>query len=79
MDPVKPGWKTTEFWVTVVAQILGIMALSGVITPEASGEMAGAVEQVTGGVMVLISQISYAIARAKAKGDDVQARALIKR
>ena len=30
---VKPGWKTTEFWLSVVAMLLGVLVSSGVLTP----------------------------------------------
>ncbi len=28
---VKPGWKTTEFWVSIVAQITTVLVLIGVL------------------------------------------------
>lgn len=31
---VKPGWQTTEFWITVVITILGALELAGVIGTE---------------------------------------------
>lgn len=34
MDNVKPGFKSTEFWVTVSVQVVAILALFGLFTPE---------------------------------------------
>lgn len=36
MDNTKPGVKTTEFWVTIITQITGMLAVFGVISPEQS-------------------------------------------
>lgn len=30
----KPGVKTSEFWVTAVTQIIGVLAVSGIFTPQ---------------------------------------------
>jgi hypothetical protein len=29
---MKPGWQTTEFWTTILGQILALLALTGVIS-----------------------------------------------
>jgi len=34
MNEVKPGIKTTEFYMTLVTQIMGLLAVLGVISPE---------------------------------------------
>ncbi|MCP4703268.1 MAG: hypothetical protein GY865_01560 [candidate division Zixibacteria bacterium] len=33
---IKPGYKTTEFWVTVGIQIVGLLVLLGVLSPESA-------------------------------------------
>ena len=33
---MKDGWKTSEFWVTLIVQITGILVLTGVIDPAQS-------------------------------------------
>jgi heme A synthase len=30
-DSLKPGWKTTEFWSTVLAQVFALLALLGLV------------------------------------------------
>jgi hypothetical protein len=56
-----PGYKTTEFWLTLVSLILGALLTSGAI---ADGSLAS---QVIGGAMVVLTQLGYAKARADAK------------
>lgn len=34
MDEIKPGFKTSEFWVTVGVQVVAMLALFGIFTPE---------------------------------------------
>lgn len=36
---MKPGWQTTEFWVTLVIQLMGILVLTGVYDPQIAGEV----------------------------------------
>jgi hypothetical protein len=36
--PVKPGYKTTEFWISVTAAVAGALAASGVFPSESAGE-----------------------------------------
>ena len=31
---IRPGYRSTEFWVTVGVQVVGILALFGIFTPE---------------------------------------------
>lgn len=71
---MKPGFKTTEFWVTLLVQALGILALTGVLTPEMSatiGEqgqiVVEAIGQIAGALMAAISATGYAKARGEAK------------
>ena len=41
---MKPGYKTTEFWLTVIAQILAVAVLFGVVTAEQVDTLNGAIE-----------------------------------
>ena len=64
---VKPGWKTTEFWLSIVTAVLGIVVMLGYITPEQSTTLGTAISSIVGGVMTVISTIGYALSRAKTK------------
>jgi len=55
------GYKTTEFWLSFAAMILGALMASGVIV---EGSMAA---QIIGGVMAILAQLGYTSSRTKVK------------
>jgi hypothetical protein len=57
----KPGYKTTEFWLSVLACLLGLLMASGAI---GDATMAA---QIIGGVLALLSQLGYTASRTKVK------------
>ena len=57
----KPGFKSTEFWLSTAATILGIALASGLI-PEG-----GQVGQIIGGVLALLANLGYTASRTKVK------------
>lgn len=77
MTDMKPGVKTTEFWMTMIIQVLGILVMTGTVSPEqskviqgAAGQFPGLLEQMNvlvGGVMSLVSGVFYAFGRSKVK------------
>ena len=64
---MKPGWKTTEFWLTLITQILGLLQLTGVIKPEEAGPLSQGTGQIIGGLMTVGPAIGYAVSRGIAK------------
>lgn len=56
-----PGYKTTEFWLSTIALILGVVMASGAVN---EGTMAS---QIIGGAMAILAQLGYTAARAKIK------------
>jgi len=58
---ISPGYKTTEFWLTVLVTVCGAIMASGAL-PE--GSLVG---QIIGGVMVILGQLGYTAARAQVK------------
>ena len=58
---VRPGYKTTEFWLSTVATVCGILMASGVIV---EGSQAATI---VGGILAALSTIGYSAARAKDK------------
>ena len=73
---MKPGYKTTEFWVTLITQILGILQMFGVIKPEEAVGLTQGTGQIVGGVMTVAPAIGYAISRGRAKQKATQALVL---
>jgi hypothetical protein len=64
---MKSKWMEREFLLTLVSQILGILMLTGVVTPDQGQVLGDASGQIIGGVMAVISGGSYAISRGLAK------------
>ena len=65
--PIKPGWKTTEFWVTILIQVIGFAAILGYITPEQQGAMGDAITQIAGAVSMVAAAFGYSLSRGIAK------------
>ncbi len=61
---MKPGYKTTEFWFSAVAALLGIAFASGAI---AEG---GSIDKVMGLAATVLSGLGYAVSRGAAKLND---------
>ena len=59
--PPKPGIQTTEFWLSSVATLLGVVMASGAIHD------GGIVAQIIGGVLSVLAALGYTAARAKVK------------
>jgi hypothetical protein len=66
VDP-KPGTKTTEFWLTIIAQLIGIAALFGWFTPEQAAGLREHIPAIAGGVIQVFSIFGYSISRGIAK------------
>ena len=58
--PVKPGYKTTEFWLKLIAMALSALFASGALTNSTAVQIAGIVATILGA-------IGYTVARTMAK------------
>jgi len=69
---MKAGYKTTEFWLTVFAQLLGIAVLFGVVTAEQVDSLNGAIETaikaIVGLWVAVAPLLEYIKSRAELKG-----------
>lgn len=63
----KPGYKTTEFWMTIAANIVGILILTGVFTPVAAAAYLVLAEKICGILIMGIPLGFYIVSRVKAK------------
>lgn len=59
--PVKPGWKTTEFWATAAVSIIGLLMTSGVIQSGSSWDKA------IGLAAAALASMGYSASRATVK------------
>ncbi len=60
MEP-KPGYKTTEFWFSVIAALVGLLFASGAISTGSQ------LDQVLGLIATILSALGYSVARGIAK------------
>jgi len=61
----KPGYKTTEFWLTTVCSICGLLFASGLVSPEGTDAGSKAVALVAS----VLAAMGYTVSRAKVKAD----------
>ena len=60
---MKPGWKTTEFWLTVVVALASLLWGADVLDPEAGGTA----NKVFGLVVSGLAAVGYTVSRGLAK------------
>ena len=65
-DP-KPGWQSTEFWLTLGAQVVGMLLTLGIVNVEAADQLQAGLDQMIGGVVQLVSLAFYTSSRSKVK------------
>ena len=65
---MKPGWKTTEFYMKAAAVVVGLVLASGIFEPEScSGNWCGVVLRVAGLVAATLGSFGYTYVRNKSK------------
>jgi len=65
----KEGYKTTEFWVTIITLLIGIAATTGVITGDQTNALSDAVVQLGGIIAMVGAAFGYNLSRGVAKRD----------
>lgn len=64
----KPGWKTTEFWLSLAATLVGAVLASGAVSNDI-------VLQILGGLSSVLAALGYSAARTVVKGNEAKAKA----
>jgi hypothetical protein len=62
-EPIKPGTKTTEFWVTIGTVVVGLLATTGIISPGGNDELIKALTTIIGGVATIVPAALYIYSR----------------
>ena len=65
--PVKPGWQSTEFWVTIVTSLISVLAAGGYISPADAETATGGATQIAGLIGLVVAQVGYSVSRGNAK------------
>lgn len=66
----RPGWKTTEFWLSALASIVGLLMASGIV---GDGSI---VAQALGMIATALASAGYAGSRGLTKGSEAKANAI---
>ena len=61
---MKPGYKTSEFWLSTIATIVGLVMASGILDTVAETHWS---VRVVGGVVAVLAALGYTSSRAKIK------------
>ncbi len=64
MNETKPGYKTTEFWLSLLATLLGFLLASGVMDTVPADSW---IAKLIGGVVAVLATLGYSASRAKVK------------
>lgn len=73
---MKPGYKTTEFWLTFAAVIGGLVMASGAFEPAScSASWCGGVLSILGLILSALGAMGYTFNRSKLKSFDTIAKA----
>ena len=64
---MKPGYKTTEFWVTLIAKVVSLLVILGVFTPEQASVTMKVVILLGGITGMVASAFGYSLSRGAAK------------
>lgn len=71
MNPVKPGVKSSEFYVTLVNGVVGLLIMTGVVTTDQGDTLGQAIVAVIGGLMIIIPTSIYIWSRLVLKKEVV--------
>ncbi|MBC8395336.1 MAG: hypothetical protein H8E05_01450 [Bacteroidetes bacterium] len=62
-NDIKPGWKTTEFWITICVTLASLLWGADVLNPEG----AGTANKIFGFAVAALSGLGYTVSRGLAK------------
>jgi len=79
MADVKPGYKTSEFIITIVTACAGIGVVAGLITQDMAGVLSensqvivGAVEKIVGAAIAIVPVFKYIWSRTVTKAEVIE-------
>lgn len=70
----RPGLRTTEFWVTGAANVVGLLVLAGVVNPEDVSGINEAVAQIASAVAIGITNVGYILGRTLVKKEEIRTK-----
>jgi predicted transcriptional regulator len=75
---MKPFWKTSEFWTTLITNVVGMSVLCGAINTQEGEEIGNALKSIAGAVISLVTTMGYIRSRTELKKTQMEAVASLK-
>ena len=72
---MKSGFKTSEFYVTLVSTLVSLLVMAGVVEPSYQSELTDLVVQAIGGIVALGSVLGYLLSRTELKKEEMRLQA----
>lgn len=66
---IKPGWKTTEFWLALITPIVSILVTLGVIGQEQAEQLIKGSNLIVQGIFTAAPAVAYVLGRAWVKAN----------
>lgn len=74
---MKPAWQTSEFWVALATNIVGVIALMGYLSQDQANAIVDAVSRVSGALLSLATTFGWIRARIMLRREVVAALAQV--
>ena len=64
---MKKSWQTSEFWVTLITNVVGVAVLCGAINAETGQELGNALKSIAGAIISIATTLGYIKSRTEVK------------
>ena len=68
MENRKPGYKSTEFWLTTLCTVCGLLYASGVVTPDGTS----GIEKSVAFIASALAALGYSASRGNVKAAEIE-------
>ena len=62
-NEVKAGWRCSEFWLALIAELVGALAVSGIFAVDST------TAKIVGGVIMVLAALGYTVSRTRLKSN----------
>lgn len=60
---IKSGVQTSEFWVTLITSIIGLLVMTGIVSPNESNNLVQSLTAIVGGIIMIAPAVTYIFGR----------------
>ena len=71
---IKSGYMSSEFWISILGNIIGLLVITGIITPANGTEYTKELSIIIGAVINLITTLGYTASRTTIKINSIKAQ-----